>query len=108
MEKNIVLTAINDYDLYTQRQKKILSTLVSVSVDGVAHISVPSISKVTGLAQNSTYVILRTLEEEGCIVRERNKGQKSNAYKLNETKLNQLVRIHHQKQATMNEVKKTQ
>ena len=106
MEKNMILAAINDYDLYTQRQKKVLSTLVSVAVDKVAHVSVASISKAIGLAPNSAYVVLRSLEDDGCIARERSKGQKSNAYKLNEIKLDQLVKIYYQKQTGFEESKK--
>lgn len=98
--------AINDYDLYTQKQKNVLNTLVSVAVDKVAHLSVKSISDAIHLAQNSTYVVLRSLEDEGCITRERNKGQKSNAYKLNETKLDQLVKIYYQKQIGLKENKR--
>lgn len=102
----MIRTAINDYDLYTQKQKRVLDTLVAVSVDGVAHVSVQSISQAINLAQNSTYVVLRSLENESCITRERNKGQKSNAYKLNEVKLDQLVKIYHQKQSAFSENKK--
>ena len=97
MEKEMIRKAIDDYDLYTQKQKKVLNTLVAISVDKIAHVSVKSISDAINLAQNSTYVVLRSLEDDGCITRERSKGQKSNAYKLNEAKLDQLVKISHQK-----------
>lgn len=102
----MIQEAVNDYDLYTQRQKKVLNTLINVSVDKVAHISVGSISNSINLAPNSTYVVLRSLENEGCITRERSKGQKSNAYKINETKLDQLIKIYHQKQIGLKENKK--
>ena len=106
MEKDIISTAIMDYDLYTSNQKRVLDTLVAVSVDEVAHVSVSSISKAINLAPNTAYVVLRSLENEGFIVRERTQGQKSNAYKLNEAKLDQLVKIYNLKQSALNKNKK--
>lgn len=105
MEKDMIREAINDYDLYTDKQKKVLNTLVSVAVDKIAYVSVKSISDTINLAQNSTYVVLRALENDGFIERERSKGQKSNAYKLNEEKLERLVKIYYQKQAGLKENK---
>lgn len=101
-EKDLMSAALMDYDLYTSNQKKVLDLLLAVSVEGVAHIGVPSIGKAISLAQNTTYIVLRSLENEGLIARERSKGQKSNAYKLNQAKLDQLVKIYNTKKFALN------
>lgn len=98
--------AINDYDLFTHKQKKVLTALVAVAVDNVAYISASSISKAIKLALNSTYVVLRSLENEGYISRERSKPQKSNSYIINKEKLEWLVKLYEQKKIGLKLIKK--
>ena len=86
--QDVTIEAINDYDLFTKKQKKVLTTLVSVAVENVAYISVPSISKAINLAPNSTYIVLRSLENSAYISRKRDQFQKNNSYNINKEKLN--------------------
>lgn len=102
--KEIFIEAINDYDLFSNQQKAVLNTLVSVSVDNVAYISALTISKAIKLAANSVYIILRGLEESGYITRQRDKHQKSNSYLLNSDKIDILVKIYKEKKSGLSKV----
>jgi DNA-binding MarR family transcriptional regulator len=104
--QDVTIEAINDYDLFTKKQKKVLTTLVSVAVENVAYISVPSISKAINLALNSTYIVLRSLENSGYISRKRDQFQKNNSYNINKEKLNLLVKIYKKKRDGLNLIKK--
>ncbi|MCP5378303.1 MAG: hypothetical protein H6910_04225 [Rickettsiaceae bacterium] len=104
--QDVTIEAINDYDLFTKKQKKVLTTLVSVAVENVAYISVPSISKAINLAPNSTYIVLRSLENSGYISRKRDQFQKNNSYNINKEKLNLLVKIYKKKRTGLNLIKK--
>lgn len=102
--KEIFIEAINNYDLFSNQQKGVLNTLVSVSVDNVAYISALTISKAIKLAVNSVYIILRGLEETGYITRQRDKHQKSNSYLLNSNKLETLVKIYKEKKTGLSKL----
>ncbi len=104
--QDVTIEAINDYDLFTKKQKKVLTTLVSVAVENVAYISVPSISKAINLASNSTYIVLRSLENSGYISRKRDQFQKNNSYNINKEKLNLLIKIYKKKRTGLNLIKK--
>jgi hypothetical protein len=104
--EDMTIKAINDSDLFTQKQKNVLATLVAVAVDNVAYISVPSISKAIKLAPNSTYIVLRSLENGGYISRKRDQSQKNNSYNINKEKLDWLVKIYKKKKIGLNLIKK--
>ena len=106
MKTNVALEAIDHYDMYSNNQKKVLKTLIAVSVDNVAYISVNAIAESIKLAPNSTYVVLRMLENDGCIIRERKQGQKTNAYKINIDKVEHFVKIYQQKKKGLNQINK--
>jgi|Laugresbdmm110sn_2_1035109.scaffolds.fasta_scaffold243233_1 predicted transcriptional regulator len=106
MKTNIILEAIDNYDMYSNNQKKVLKTLVAVSVDSIAYISVNAIAESIKLAPNSTYVVLRCLENDGCITRDRKQGQKTNAYKISTDKVDHFVRIYQQKKKGLNQINK--
>jgi len=106
MKTNIILEAIDHYDMYSNNQKKVLKTLIAVSVDNVAYISVNAIAESIKLAPNSTYVVLRALENDKCIIRDKKQGQKTNAYKINIAKVEHFVKIYQQKKKGLNQVSK--
>jgi transposase len=96
-DKELLLEAITNYDLYSSSYKKVLITLITVSIDNVAALSVKSIHKATHIAQNTIYIILRALENDGIITR-RSKIGTRNAYKINQTKLDEILEIYQRKQ----------
>lgn len=105
MKTNIILEAIDNYDIYSKNQRKILKTLVAVSLDNLACISVNAISEATNIASNSIYVALRKLENNKCIDRERGSGQKTNIYRINPEKIKEIVTIYDKKKKGLNQIK---
>ena len=105
MQKDMIIKAIDDYDMYSNNQKKVLKTLVAVSLDNLACVSVSSISEATKIAANSIYVTLRKLENNKCITRERPSGQKTNAYRINMDKINEILNIYKKKTQGLNKIK---
>jgi len=102
--KEVFIEAIKNYDLFSDQQKRVLVTLVSVSLDNVSYISALTISKTIKLATNSVYIILRRLEETGYITRQRDKHQKSNSYLLNSSKIETLVKIYKEKKSGLSKL----
>ena len=105
MKTNTILNAIDNYDIYSKNQKKILKTLIATSLDNLACISVNSISEATKIAPNSIYVALRKLENTRCISREREKGQSANIYRINPDKIKEIINIYERKTKGLSQIK---
>lgn len=106
MKTKNILEAIDHYDVYSKNQKKILKTLVAVSLDSIACISVNSISEATKIAPNSIYIALRKLENDGCIKREREKGKTTNVYKVSLDKIKEIKSIYERKKTGLSQLNK--
>lgn len=99
-DKELLLEAIDDYDIYPPRYRKVLYALITVSIDNLASISAISLHEATNIAQNQIYIILRDLEKEGTITRIK-KPKTKNTYMLNQSKLDQIIDIYNQKQVLL-------
>jgi hypothetical protein len=96
-DKELLLKAIDNYDVYAATQRITLRALIDLSIDGVASISPTSLSKLIKIGRGLIYNNLRILQEDGFI---KNIGKAKNRiglYKLNETKLEEIVELHKKK-----------
>jgi ribosomal protein S25 len=96
-DQELLLRAIDNYDVYVATQRLTLKALVDLSIDGVASISPTSLSRLIKIGRGVIYNNLRILQEDGFI---KNVGKDKNRiglYKLNETKLEEIVELYKKK-----------
>jgi len=96
-DKELLMKAIDNLDIYVATRRATLKALIDLSVDGVASISPTSLSRLIKIGRGIIYNNLRILEEDGYI---KNIGKARNRiglYKLNETKLEEIIELHKKK-----------
>lgn len=100
--KELLLTAINNYDLYLKSYKDVLSIMVSVAIDNVAIIDVKSICEITSLSKPVIYKCIARLEKDYFIKKLNPPGEKASAFKLNMDKLQNVLDVYQKKQYLLN------
>jgi ribosomal protein S25 len=96
-DKELLMKAIDSYDIYVATQRLTLKALIDLSIDGVASISPTSLSKLIKIGRGVIYNNLRILQEDGFI---KNIGKDKNRiglYKLNEVKLEEVIELYKKK-----------
>jgi len=96
-DKELLMKAIDNLDIYVATRRATLKALIDLSVDGVASISPTSLSRLIKIGRGIIYNNLRILEEDGYI---KNIGKARNRiglYKLNETKLEEIIELYKKK-----------
>ncbi len=92
--KALLMEAINNHDIYTENQRITLKALIDISIDSVTVVSPTALAKLIKIKRGSIYHNLRILEEDEII---KNIGKAKNRiglYKLNETKLKEIIELY--------------
>jgi Fe2+ or Zn2+ uptake regulation protein len=97
--KQLLVLAINSYDFYTERQKKLLSLLVHMSIDGVATVSTTYLKNYVALSRAGIYLNLKKFTTEGMLSKIRKPADNQDSYCLNKEKLEHIVQLYHNKQS---------
>lgn len=100
--KQNLIHAIEDYDVYSLNQRKILVLLVNVSVNQLASVSIDYIVKTVGISKPNVYQNITKLAKDKTIIRIRQKGTKVDAYELCKEKLDYILQIYQNKQTIGN------
>jgi CTP-dependent riboflavin kinase len=104
--KELLLEAIDNYDVYRLPGKNILKALVAASKkDNTVHISIKSLSELSKVSRQGVYNTLRYLEADKII--ERNKDHKLTVFILNVTELEKIVDYYNTLKAAKTILKKT-
>jgi len=90
-DKELLLEAIDNYDVYSSMQAKILKTLINISVDDVAIIAPRTLSELIGTTRTTVYSCLSKLQKDGCIKILKDSGERLNTFKINKVKLNEII-----------------
>lgn len=93
-KKNMYIEAIQNCDLYTNKQRSILSTLVQVAIDEVATISPRNLSEISGATQPVVYKAIRLFEKEKLIQSLNTANNKRGVFKLLIPKLDEIEEIY--------------
>ena len=93
-KKNMYIEAIQNCDLYTNKQRSILSTLVKVAIDEVATISPRNLSEISGATQPVVYKAIRLFEKEKLIQSLNTANNKRGVFKLLIPKLDEIEEIY--------------
>ena len=101
-KKNMYIEAIQNCDLYTNKQRSILSTLVKVAIDEVATISPRDLSEISGATKPVVYKAIRLFEEEKLIKSLYSTTKKRGIFKLLKPKLDEIEEIYKKTQKLKN------
>ncbi len=66
-DKNLLIEAIDHYEAYSPSYRKILKTLVELSIDDIVNISVLQLSKLTLLSRETIYQAFNVMEQDNLI-----------------------------------------
>jgi len=96
--KKLLLTAVDYYSLYTEKQRSLLKYLINLSIDGVIKLSTSEASKYIKTSRANVYLTLDKFEKEELLSKVREKADRHSAYKLNNDKLNYILQVYYNKQ----------
>ena len=96
--KDLVIAAINDYDVYNKSQKKLLTAFISIYTDGKVAISISSLSKLVQFTRAMVYKSLEDLIKDKAIRKENLSQARVNNFIVNEDKLKEIVDLYLKKQ----------
>jgi len=100
-DKELLLEAIDNYDVYSPLQAKILKTFINISIDDVVIANPRKLSEMINTTRATIYSSLSKLEKDGTIKILKEKGERVYKYKLNRVKLSEILEIHKKKLAIL-------
>lgn len=95
--KELLIRAIDNYDIYVETQRLTLKVLIDIAINGIVTISPTALSKLLKIGRGVIYHNLRLLEEDGFIKKTGKSRKRTTLYELNEIKLNEIVEIYNKK-----------
>jgi Fe2+ or Zn2+ uptake regulation protein len=90
-DKDTLIAAVANSELYSDIQSKILQELIKVSINQLATASAKYLHKTLGVSIAAIYTALKVLQNNGVIIKVLNEN---NTYKLNEEKLEYMVQLY--------------
>jgi CTP-dependent riboflavin kinase len=105
--KEVILEAIDNYDVYSAPGRAILKTLVAASDENnIAHLSMKSLEELSKVSKQGIYNCMRYLERDNLIERSKITGHRLSIFKLNSIKLEDIVQYYKNLQQTKSILKK--
>lgn len=91
-DKEKLLEAIEDYTIYTPKQRELLKILVGISVDNIAVITPLALTKLLNTTKATIYHSIKCLTKDGIIQRDNTKSSyRFGEYHLNSEKLKSIL-----------------
>ena len=100
--KELLISAINDYEPYNKSEKKLLIAFVNITIDGMITTSVTSLSKLIGFTRAMVYKSLLALEQDNAIKRTNVKQARVSTFEVNYARLRYITEIYLKKQDFIN------
>ena len=91
-DRQILLDAINNYDLYNNTEKSVLKTLIDISINNVAIVSVKKLTVLSKVSIPMVYKALATLEKDMVVKRVIHGTSKKSSFTINENKLYEITK----------------
>ena len=89
-DKELLMKAIDNYDLYTPHERKVLKTLLLISIDDVAITSILKLSKLSKVSRPVVYKALAAFIKHELIEEIKDARNILNAFKLKRDKLEEI------------------
>lgn len=90
--------AIDNYFLLNKTQRKVLKSLVKVSIDNISIISIKELNKMTGVTNTPISNALSKLKAEGIIEDIQKRGKVFTGCKIKQSKISEIINIYSKKQ----------
>jgi Fe2+ or Zn2+ uptake regulation protein len=96
MERDMILEAINNYDVYNTATKSVLKSLVTIysEQEKVSKISINALADLSKLSKQGVYNALKYIEKDNTVERFKKSGERVTYFKLNQTKLSEICEYH--------------
>lgn len=91
-DKELLMEAIDSYDLLTVSGRIILKSLIKLAIDDVIIISIKELSKLSKVSRPAVYSSLRLLEDNGFIERQINPGSRLSSFVLKPQRFNIIIK----------------
>jgi len=94
---NIVNQAIDDYNLLTKSQKKILKSLIQLSVNNEVIITIEELSKINQVTRATVTTALELFSKKNIIIIPDTTGIRFSSCVINHTKIEEIVQHYNNK-----------
>lgn len=92
--KALLIDAINNYDLLTPNERKVLITLIKISVDDIAIINIKKLSEVSKVSRPVIYKALSTYNHYNLLERGDSTRNCMNTFVLKKNNLQNIIKHH--------------
>ncbi len=96
-DKELLLKAIDHYDVYTPKQREILKILIGISVNDIAIITPRELTNLLGTTKATIYYSLTRLKDDEIIISQNGEKERFSMYRLNNTKLEDILTVYKKK-----------
>ncbi len=93
-DKDSLLKAVDNYDLYTPAEKKVLKTLIEISINNIAIISVKKLTALANISRPIVYKALATLQKDNTIERTIHGTSKKRSFTIKQNKLLEIAQYY--------------
>lgn len=97
-ELELLIKAIDNYDLYIGSEKEILKTMLKIATDNIAIINANSLIQITGYSKPVIYKVIKKLERDKIIVNTNSKSEPKSRFKINQDKLDEIINAFNKKE----------
>lgn len=104
--KDLLMEAIDHYELYTPSERAVLKTLVKLCVDDIAIITVLNLSEISHVSRPIVYNALKSMEEDRVIERTKRYKGRLSCFTVKQNKLNDIIKHHNLRKNILHEMKK--
>jgi len=100
--KNLILKAIDSYDVYNMASKTVLKTLIaSPSIDdSTIKISIKALAEMSHLSIQGVYNALRYIERDKVVERFKKSGERVVYFRINKNKISKICQYYNDLQET--------
>ena len=104
--QDLLMEAIDNYDMYTLSEKIVLKTLIELAIKDVVIISVLKLSQMTKVSRPIVYKALELFEENKLIKRIKKPKSKVSHFNINSIMFDDIIKNYVLQQNIINRIKK--
>ena len=104
MKRDIILEAIDSYDVYNDSTKSVLKSLVTIysEQDKASIISIKALAVLSNLSKQGVYNALKYIEKDNTVERFKKSGERVTYFKLSKMKLSKICEYHDKLESSRN------
>ena len=101
-DNDMILKAIDSYDVYNTASKSVLKTLVAMPPieNNIIKLSINALAEISHLSRQGVYNALKYIERDKVVERFKKSGERVVYFKINENKINEICQYYNNLQNT--------